>query len=98
MAILQGDPELKRRGGYLGNIHRRQLRPEISAAVFAAKPPQMIEPITTSLGIHLIRVEEIVQPQLDSIVYQQILMGLFDSWLERQVVDVSAQVPQMSLP
>ena len=92
------DPELKRRGGYLGNIYRRQLRPEISAAVFAAKPPQTIEPITTSLGIHLIRVEEIVQPQLDSTVYQQILMSLFDSWLERQTIDVSARVPQMSLP
>jgi parvulin-like peptidyl-prolyl isomerase len=79
------DPELNRRGGYLGTIKRKQLRPEISAAVFAAHPPQTIAPIATELGIHLIRVAEIIQPQLDSILYRQILMELFDSWLEQQI-------------
>lgn len=92
------DPELKRRGGYLGKIDRRQLRPEISAAVFAASPPQIIEPITTSLGTHLIRVEEIIQPQLDSVIYRQILMGLFDRWLEQQMTDISSQLSQSSHP
>jgi parvulin-like peptidyl-prolyl isomerase len=76
------DPELNRRGGYLGTINRKQLRPEISAAVFAAQPPQTISPITTELGIHLIRVAEIIQPQLDSVIYQQILIELFDRWVE----------------
>jgi parvulin-like peptidyl-prolyl isomerase len=76
------DPELHRRGGYLGTINRKQLRPEISAAVFAAQPPQTISPITTELGIHLIRVAEIIQPQLDSVIYQQILIELFDRWVE----------------
>jgi parvulin-like peptidyl-prolyl isomerase len=79
------DPELNRRGGYLGTIDRRQLRPEISAAVFAAQPPQTIAPVTTDLGIHLIRVAEISQPQLDGTLYQQILMELFDRWLEQQI-------------
>ena len=79
------DPELNRRGGYLGPINRKQLRPEISAAVFAAQPPQTIAPVTTDLGIHLIRVAEISQPQLDGTLYQQILMELFDRWLEQQI-------------
>ncbi len=80
--ITDPDPELNRRGGYLGTINRKQLRPEISAAVFAAQPPQTISPITTELGIHLIRVAEIIQPQLDIVIYQQILMELFDRWVE----------------
>ena len=33
------DVELRRKGGYLGVQHRRDLKPEISAAVFAANPP-----------------------------------------------------------
>lgn len=75
------DPELRRRGGYVGKIARKQLRPEISAAVFAAKPPQLIKPIVTAVGVHLIEVEEIVQPQLDERLHQQILTELFENWL-----------------
>ena len=79
------DPELNRRGGYLGTVHRTQLRPEISAAVFAAKPSQLIEPVVTAIGTHLIYVEAIVQPQLDALLYQRILMQMFDRWLTQQI-------------
>jgi parvulin-like peptidyl-prolyl isomerase len=86
------DPELKRRGGYLGTIKRNQLRPEISAAVFAATPPQLIKPVLTTVGIHLIYVEEIIQPQLDHLLYQQILMEMFDLWLSRQVTMIATKI------
>jgi parvulin-like peptidyl-prolyl isomerase len=79
------DPELKRRGGYIGTIGRKQMRPEISAAVFAAKPPQLIKPVVTAIGIHLIQVEEILQPQLDDNIRQRILMDMFERWLEEQI-------------
>jgi parvulin-like peptidyl-prolyl isomerase len=79
------DPELNRRGGYLGTLKRRHLRPAIAAAVFAATPPQTISPITTEIGIHLIRVVEITQPQLDETLRAQILMELFDRWLAPQL-------------
>jgi parvulin-like peptidyl-prolyl isomerase len=78
-------PELRRRGGYIGTIGRKQLRPEISAAVFAAKPPQLIPPITTAIGVHLIQVEEIIEPKLDDQLHQQILMEMFDRWLTEAV-------------
>jgi parvulin-like peptidyl-prolyl isomerase len=74
-------PELRRRGGYVGKVGRKQLRPEISAAVFAAKPPQLIKPIVTAVGVHLIQVEEIIEPQLDERLHQEILTDLFDRWL-----------------
>ena len=79
------EPELRRRGGYVGFVGRKQLRPEISAAVFAAKPPQLIKPVVTAVGIHLIQVEELIQPQLDDELRQRILMDLFDRWLAGQV-------------
>jgi parvulin-like peptidyl-prolyl isomerase len=79
------DPELNRRGGYLGTLKRRQLHPAIAAAVFAATPPQTIAPVITDLGYHLIHVVEISQPQLDETLRAQILMELFDLWLAQQL-------------
>jgi hypothetical protein len=86
-------PELRRQGGYIGKVGRKQLRPEISAAVFAAKPPQLIAPITTAVGVHLIQVEEIIEPKLDERLHQQILMEMFDRWLSETI----ATIPQRSI-
>jgi parvulin-like peptidyl-prolyl isomerase len=80
-------PELRRRGGYVGKVGRKQLRPEISAAVFAAKPPQLIDPVVTAIGVHLIQVEEIVEPQLDEQLRQQILTEMFDRWLAAAIAE-----------
>lgn len=83
-------PELRRRGGYIGRVGRKQLRAEISAAVFAAKPPQLIEPIVTAVGVHLIQVEEIIEPQLDDRLHQQILTEMFDRWLLEKIASYPA--------
>jgi parvulin-like peptidyl-prolyl isomerase len=83
--------ELRRRGGYIGKVSRKQLHPEISAAVFAASPPQLIAPVTTAVGVHLIQVEEIITPKLDQQLYQQILTDMFDRWLTERIAEIAAQ-------
>jgi parvulin-like peptidyl-prolyl isomerase len=82
-------PELRRRGGYIGTVRRKQLHPEISAAVFAADPPQLITPITTAVGVHLIQVEEIITPKLNEQLYHQILTEMFDRWLDAKIAEAS---------
>ncbi|BAZ68646.1 hypothetical protein NIES4106_34110 [Fischerella sp. NIES-4106] len=77
-------PELRRAGGYLGVKTRSELRPEIAAAVFACTPPGAIKPIVTPKGVHLIWVEEIIQPQLNDLVRLKILSDLFANWLKQQ--------------
>lgn len=79
------DKELKRKGGYLGMVKRQAMKPEISAKVFACTEPQILKPIVTSQGIHLIKVEEVVQPQLNAKLRYQILSDLFGEWLNKQV-------------
>jgi parvulin-like peptidyl-prolyl isomerase len=91
------DIELRRRGGYKGLVYRKDLKPEISAAVFAAKPPQVIKPIVTSQGLSLILVEEIIQPQLDSQLRLQILSNLFDSWIKQQFEQTKVVIQIKSL-
>ncbi|MBE9037060.1 peptidylprolyl isomerase [aff. Roholtiella sp. LEGE 12411] len=79
------DTELRRSGGYKGMVFRNSLKPEISAAVFTAKPPELIKPILTSKGVHLILVEEIIQSQLNDKLYQEISSYLFSEWLKQQI-------------
>ncbi|ACK68878.1 conserved hypothetical protein [Gloeothece citriformis PCC 7424] len=82
------DTELRRKGGYRGLVYRKDLKPEISATVFAAKPPQVIKPIVTSKGVHLILVEEIIQRQLDNPLRHIIANSLFNEWLEKHTQQV----------
>lgn len=82
------EQELRRSGGYRGIVKRRELKPEISAVVFAAQPPQIVKPVVTSKGVHLIFVEEIIQPELTDKLRYQILSDLFDGWLKEQVEKV----------
>lgn len=80
------DPELRRAGGYQGVRHRKDFRPEVAAAVFAASPLQILKPITSPKGIYLIWVEEIIQPELEDNLRQQIIDELFTDWLKAKAV------------
>ncbi|MGA7938151.1 MAG: peptidylprolyl isomerase [Kovacikia sp.] len=86
------EPELRRCGGYRGRVSRSDLKPEISAAVFAATPPQLLKPIITPKGAHLIQVEEIIQPQLDEPLRVKILADLFSNWLNQQIDQLDVRV------
>jgi parvulin-like peptidyl-prolyl isomerase len=82
------DTELRRTGGYRGIVCPQDLRPEISAAVFTAKPPQVLKPIVTCQGVHLILVEEISQPELDRKLRSEIMAHLFSEWTKQQYQQV----------
>jgi parvulin-like peptidyl-prolyl isomerase len=86
------DTELRRKGGYRGIVSRKELKPEISAAVFAAKPPQVLKPIVTSSGVNLIFVEELIQPLLDKTLAYKIGADLFSEWLKQQTEQVELNV------
>jgi parvulin-like peptidyl-prolyl isomerase len=79
------EPELRRAYGYQGLRYRKDFRPEIAAAVFAAAPPEVLKPITTTKGVHLIWVEEVIQPQLDEQLVKKIIAESFSDWLKQQI-------------
>lgn len=97
------NPESRRTGGYQGIKGRRDFRPEIAAAVFAATPPQILKPITTPQGVHIIAVEEIIKPQLNEQLRQNILGEFFTNWLKQQTTNVEVLTqfdsePSLPLP
>ncbi len=81
------DIDLNRRQhcGYEGKLYRWSLKPEIAALVFAATPKQVIHPIQTEQGFHLLRVEEFIVAQLSSETHQEILQRLFQDWLNSEL-------------
>ncbi|MBD2773638.1 peptidylprolyl isomerase [Iningainema tapete] len=79
------DPELRRTWGYQGVRNRQDFLPEITAVIFAANPPEILKPIVTAKGVHLILVEEIIQPKLDEKLRQKIITDLFEAWLKQQI-------------
>ncbi|MBD2298700.1 peptidylprolyl isomerase [Nostoc sp. FACHB-87] len=82
------EPELRRLGGYCGIRYRSDVIPEIANYVFTAHPPQILKPILTHKGVHLIWVEEIIQPHLDEKLRCKILRDLFASWLQQQLEEM----------
>ncbi len=83
------DKELRQKGGYRGILSRKDLKSEISSAVFAATPPDVLKPIVTSKGVYLILVEEILQPELNDQLRYQIGSELFGEWIINQIESVS---------
>ena len=79
------NPQLRRAGGYQGIRQRKNFRPEIASNVFAATPPEIIKPIVTPKGVYLIWVEEIIQPELNEQLQEQIITDLFNGWLKQQI-------------
>ncbi|WP_208346155.1 peptidylprolyl isomerase, partial [Aetokthonos hydrillicola] len=88
------DIELRRVGGYQGIKKRTGFSSEMCAAVFAANPPEILKPIVTSKGVHLIFVEEIIKPELNDQLRGKILGNLFTDWLNQQIaeMEVIAQI------
>ena len=82
------NPETRRAGGYQGIRRRIDFRAEIAAAVFAANPPQILKPIITPKGAHIIAVEEIIKPELDDNLRFQIMGDFFSNWLQQQIATV----------
>lgn len=79
------DAELRRKGAYRGILKRTELSAEISSAVFASTPPQLLKPILAADGIHLIYVEEILTPNLSEQIQNTILFDLFSKWLKTEL-------------
>lgn len=82
------DIELCRKGGYKGKVNRADMKPEVSAAVFAVASSQLLKPIITADGIYLILVEEIIKPELNKRLRQQIMFSLYAQWLKQQAIQV----------
>ncbi|MEA5516749.1 peptidylprolyl isomerase [Nodularia sp. UHCC 0506] len=71
----------KENGGFVGVRFLAELLPEISKAVTDGKEGEVIGPIQTKLGYHILRIEKWLGAELSEI-REQILESLFQVWLQ----------------
>ncbi|MEQ8997695.1 MAG: peptidylprolyl isomerase [Coleofasciculus sp. B1-GNL1-01] len=70
----------KENGGFVGVRFLAELLPEIAHAVSEAVDGEVIDPVQTKLGYHILRVEKWFPAELAE-VREQVLESLFQGWL-----------------
>lgn len=76
--------QLKEKGGFAGIHFLSRLMPEVAQAISEAKEGEVIGPIETKLGYHIIKVEKWFPAELNESVREEILESLFQAWLREQ--------------
>lgn len=71
----------KENGGFVGIRFLAEFFPEIAKATAEAKEGEIIGPIQTKLGYHILRIEKCLGAELHEI-RSQILESLFQTWLQ----------------
>lgn len=71
-------------GGFVGIQFLAELRQELADALANAKEGQVVGPVGTKLGYHILRVEKWFPPQLSESVKDQVMESLFQAWLQQQ--------------
>jgi len=71
----------KESGGFVGVRFLAELLPELAQAITEAKEGEVIGPIQTKLGYHILRIEKWFPTELSE-VREQVLEFLFKNWLK----------------
>jgi len=79
--------------GELGQVGRSALSPAVESAVFASAGDEVVGPIQTSRGFHLIKVHELILGQLDRSVEAAIRADLFGQWSDEQLQSARVTCP-----
>ncbi|MBW4656492.1 MAG: peptidylprolyl isomerase [Kaiparowitsia implicata GSE-PSE-MK54-09C] len=72
----------KENGGFVGVRFLAELIPEIATAIADAEVGQLVGPISTKFGCHIVRVEKWFVAELTQDVRDYILTTLFQLWLQ----------------
>lgn len=83
----------KENGGFAGICFLSELVPEIAQAVSTAKEGEVVGPIQTTLGYHILKIEKWFPNEFTESVREEILESLFQAWLQESSL-IARQVPE----
>lgn len=79
------DERRRHQCGYEGKLYRWSLKPNVAAVVFSSKLGEIVGPLQTELGYHLLLVEEFIPAELTPERYQEIIDKMFKEWLTAEL-------------
>lgn len=91
-ARYSNDESTRHQGGELGLVSRTSLCPVVESAVFSARPGEVVGPVHSDAGWHLLKVHQILTAKLDEPLSRQIGEHLFQHWLAQQLAMAGAEV------
>ncbi len=74
----------KEKGGFAGIHFLSRLMPEVAQAISEVKEGEVIGPIETKIGYHIIKIEKWFPTELSESVREEVLESLFQAWLREQ--------------
>jgi peptidyl-prolyl cis-trans isomerase D len=94
------DPGSKKDGGDLGWVRRGTMVPKFEEALFEMKAGEVVGPIETEFGWHLIRLEEVKAPSIrpydDDAVQAELLAAYRQKEREKHFQDLSEKLEQLA--
>lgn len=79
------DEQRRQHCGFEGKLNRLSLKPDIAAAVLNAEPGEIIGPIKTEQGYHLLLIQEFIPATLTPELQQQLINKMFKEWLANEL-------------
>ncbi len=87
------DEASKSSGGELGVVNRTELSPAVESAVFAGNDGDVVGPIKTDQGYHVLKVQEILLGKLsDEEIVATIRQELYAEWLDDQAKSANVEI------
>jgi len=75
----------KEKGGFVGTLFVTELMPEIAQVIADAKEGEIVGPIQTKQGYHILKIEKWFAAELSELVRENILDILLQGWLKKEV-------------
>ena len=91
------DSASKKAGGYMEVVNRKALSPQVESAVFGADDSDVVGPVKTDMGYHIIKVEKILPGELNNQTKAAIKNILFRNWLEEEYLKANIELKLMAL-
>ncbi len=79
------DTASRYQGGYVGEVSRNFLNPEISTRIFNSRDGDLLGPFPVSNLFIIVLVEEVIKPELDDNIKKTIKKRLFNDWVGKIV-------------
>ncbi len=83
----------QQQGGFVGVQFLIELLPEIQQAIAQVQEGELVGPVSTRLGHHILRIEKWFPTGLDNPAREQILAAFFQQWVQEQQGQQAQAVP-----